>query len=365
MEGSIKITQVTAKKVKAPLSKPFTISLGTITASDIVFLRLDTDCGLVGYGEGVGIGFVTGETSDTILGAIKLFEPLLVGRSPFAIEQIHSDMDKKMVGNGSAKAAVDIALYDLMSKAAGLPLYRFLGGVSGSVETDMTIGINTPEVMAAEAAKRAAEGFREIKVKAGTDPATDMLAIRFIREAAPGVHLKVDANQGWTVAEALRVIREYEKYGVESVEQPVPYWDHAGLKEVRTRSNIPIMADESCFTPKDAFKLASSGAADVLNIKLMKCGGLYRANQICAIAEAAGIRCMLGCMLESKLSIAAAAAFVAARPNVIYADLDSFHEFDDTGIINESFAYTTPVITLGEKPGIGVSPHDDCTAPCN
>jgi len=348
------ITGVTAKKVEVPLVKPFTISLGTITSSEIVYVRLDTDSGLTGYGEGDGVTFVTGETSDTVLGAIELFTPILLGQDPYAVEHIHRAMDLKLVGNGSAKAAVDIALHDLMAKAAGQPLYRFLGGVNNRVESDITIGIKDPDEMAKEAAKRAAEGFREIKVKAGNDPEKDIRAIRLIREAAPAARLKVDANQGWTVATALRVIKEYEKFGVEAVEQPVPYWDRAGLKEIRMRSSIPIMADESCFTPKDAFELAGLGAADVLNIKLMKCGGLYRANQICTIAESAGIRCMLGCMIESRLSIAAAAAFVAARPNVIYADLDSFHEFNDHALIKSAFSFETPVITLSEKPGLGV-----------
>ena len=350
----MKITGVTAKKVEVPLWKPFTISLGTIHSCELVFLRIDTDCGIVGYGEGSGVEFVTGETSDTVLGAIKLFESILIGQNPYAIEHIHREMDRKLVGNGSAKAAIDIALYDIMSKAADLPLYRFLGGVSGQIEVDITIGINAPGDMAKEAAQRAAEGYRELKIKAGADPDNDITAINLIREAAPQVHLKVDANQGWTVATALHVLREYEKVGVEAVEQPVPYWDVEGLREVRSRANIPIMADESCFTPKDAFKLARASAADVLNIKLMKCGGLYRANQISTVAEAAGLRCMLGCMIESQLSIAAAAAFVAARPNVIYADLDSFHEFDDSVIIKKGFDFKTPILTLNETPGLGI-----------
>ena len=350
----MKITAVTAKKVEVPLWKPFTISLGTIYSCELVFLRIDTDCGITGYGEGSGVEFVTGETSDTVLGAIKLFEPILLGQDPYAIEHIHRAMDRKLVGNSSAKAAIDIALYDLMSKAAGLPLYRFLGGVSGQVEVDITIGIDTPEAMAKEAGQRAAEGYRELKIKAGIDPENDITAINLIREAAPLIHLKVDANQGWTVATALRVMREYEKVGVEAVEQPVPFWNIEGLREVRSKANIPVMADESCFTPNDAFKIAKVDAADVLNIKLMKCGGLYRADQISTIAEAAGLRCMLGCMIESQLSIAAAAAFVAARPNVMYADLDSFHEFDDSVIIKSGFDFKTPVLTLNETPGLGI-----------
>jgi L-alanine-DL-glutamate epimerase-like enolase superfamily enzyme len=340
--------------VKVPLAKPFVVSLGTIYDCESVFVKIETDAGITGFGEGAGFGFVTGETNESVLGAIRLFEPLLTGQNPFAIEHIHRAMDEKMRGNGSAKAAIDIALYDIMSKAANLPLYQFLGGVKNRVEIDMTIGIGAPVEMAERAAELSREGFREIKVKAGANPADDAEAMRLIRAAAPAVHIKVDANQGWNVSTALTMLREYEKYGVEAVEQPVPYWDIDGLAAVRARSPIPIMADESCFTPQDASAIVRRGAADIINIKLMKCGGLYRAAQINAIAEAAGVRCMLGCMLESRLAIAAAAAFVASRPNVLFADLDSFNDFDDAAFVTRSFDYATPWITLPDAPGIGV-----------
>jgi len=226
------ITGVTVKKAEVPLAKPFIISLGTISSGEVVYIKLDTDCGITGYGEGAGVGFVTGETSETILGAIKLFEPILLGENPYAIEHIHRAMDARLAGNGAAKAAVDIALYDLMAKAAELPLYRFLGGVSNQIEADITVGIDTPEAMAAEAARCVSNGFREIKIKAGAGPEHDILAIR--------------------------------------------------------------------------------------------------------------------------LSIAAATAFTAARPNVIYADLDSFHGFDDSAIIKRAFTFETPILTLSDAPGIGV-----------
>jgi len=348
------ITSVTARKVETPLKNPLTVALGTIYTSETVYLKLETDCGLVGYGEGIGVTFVTGETSDQTLNALKLFEPIILGKNPHAISQIHREMDMLLVGNGAAKAAVDIALYDLMAKAAGLPLYRFLGGSSNQIETDITIGISSPEKMAEMAAQYVTDGFRELKIKAGTNPDLDVEALRLIRQAAPTARLKVDANQGYTVATSMRVIRACEKFEIEAMEQPLPFWDIAGLQELRTRTDLPIIADESCFTPQDAFKIAKTGAADILNIKLMKCGGLYRANQISTIAESAGLRCMLGCMMESRLSIAAAAAFVAANKCVIYADLDSFLALDDSSVIKSSFNLEAPTITLQETPGLGV-----------
>ena len=350
----MRITGITARAVSVPLKEPFVISLATIDSADTVFVRVDTDCGITGYGEGAGIGFVTGETTDSVLGAVEVFTPDLIGQNPFAIDHLHRLMDKRLVGNGSAKAAVDLALYDIMARSAGLPLWQYLGGAACSVETDMTIGLAEPEVMAERSASLAAAGFRQIKVKAGISCDLDRAAITAIRRAAPHAHLKVDANQGWSAAEALAMIRFYAEVGVEAVEQPVPYWDLDSMAWLRDRSPIPIMADECCFTAFDASAIVRRGAADIINIKLMKCGGIYPALQINAIAEAAGVRCMLGCMLESRLGIGAGAHLVAARPNFVYADLDSFVDFDDSGLVEASFVVDPPHIRLGEEPGIGV-----------
>jgi L-alanine-DL-glutamate epimerase-like enolase superfamily enzyme len=147
----------------------------------------------------------------------------------------------------------------------------------------------------------------------------------------------------------------YEDHGVEAVEQPLPYWDLDGMAYVRARSPIPIMADESCFTPQDASAIVRARAADIINIKLMKCGGLNRALRINAVAEAAGVACMLGCMLESRLAIAAGAHLVASHSNFVYADLDSFADFDDTSVVVQAFDYQAPQIRLPDTPGIGVS----------
>jgi L-alanine-DL-glutamate epimerase-like enolase superfamily enzyme len=350
----MKITRITAKPVEAPLAKPFVVAIGEIRSCTVVFVRIETDAGITGYGEGAATPFVTGETNDTVLSAVNFLTPPLIGQNPFAIGWLHKAMDAALVGNGSAKAAIDIALYDIMAKAAGLPLYEFLGAQSGNVETDMTIGISDPKSMSVEAAKLAAQGYRHIKVKAGMDEERDIEAIKLIRAAAPNARLKLDANQGWSVSQALRMLRKYRKYRIETVEQPVPYWDIDGLGEVRAKSQVPVMADESCFTPHDAVRIIKKSAADMINIKLMKCGGLYRAAQICAIAEAAGIPCMLGCMMESRVAIAAAAAFVAAKANVVYADLDSFAEFSDASFLKGGFKFEAPIIHLPDTPGIGV-----------
>ncbi|MDR3070580.1 MAG: dipeptide epimerase [Propionibacteriaceae bacterium] len=350
----MRITGVKAELVAVSLAKPFVISLGVIDSADIVFVKIETDEGLTGYGEGSAPAFVSGETSESILAAVELAKPILLGASPFAIAEIHRALDAVMVRNGSAKCAIDLALYDLMAKSADLPLYAYLGGTVNRVETDMTIGIGEPAAMAATAAELTAAGYRELKIKAGSDEEQDREAIRLIRAAAPSAHLKVDANQGWTVASALRMLAYYAQFSVGALEQPLPYWDIDGMAEVRARSTIPIMADESCFTPQDASRIVRARAADTINIKLMKCGGIFRALEINAIAEAANVTTMLGCMLESRLAIAAGAHLVAARRNFVFADLDSFRDFDDSAQIKSAFDFELPDIVLSQTPGIGV-----------
>jgi L-alanine-DL-glutamate epimerase-like enolase superfamily enzyme len=350
----MKIASIEAKKSVLPLEKEFRISLGAVASYEAVFVKITTDEGLIGYGEASPFAYVTGETCETVLDAISYISKALTGFDPFSIEAIHRTMDRVTARNGSAKAALDIALYDIMSKAAGVPLYKYLGGNSANVETDMTISIDEPESMGQTAKDLNRRGFRMLKIKAGGNREADLEAIDLIRKNAPTAHLKVDANQGWNAAVALEMARAYSSFGVQSIEQPVPAWDLDGLAYVRRRSPIPIMADESCFTPQDAFKIAKLEAADIINIKLMKCGGLYRAHQICSIAESAGIPCMVGCMMESRIAIAAGAALVASHPNIILADLDSFAELEGKGLATGGFEFETPVIKLGEASGLGV-----------
>jgi L-alanine-DL-glutamate epimerase-like enolase superfamily enzyme len=351
----MRITDVCVKAVNIPLSEAFMVALGPITSCESVFVRIKTDEGVTGYGEGCPFTYVTGETCVSVSDAVGLFAKALTGLDPFSIGHIHSLMDRISARNGTAKAAIDMALYDIMGKAAGLPLYKLLGGHSGAVETDMTISIDTPKAMGEKAGVFFKEGYRTLKVKAGGNRQNDLEAIRLIREAAPGAVINVDANQGWRAHEAVDMCRAYAEFGVLSVEQPLPHWDLDGMAYVRSRSPIPIMADESCFTPQDAGRIAKAGAADIINIKLVKCGGLYRAMEIDAVARAAGISCMVGCMSESRLSIAAGAALVAARPNIIHADLDGFTQFDTGDLLCGGLRFTPPVIGLDETPGIGVT----------
>jgi L-alanine-DL-glutamate epimerase-like enolase superfamily enzyme len=350
----VKIADIRAEKVNFKLARPVVVSRGVITAAESVVTKVITDEGICGYGEGTGATFITGETTDTILGAIQLLKEELIGVDPLAIGHIHRVMDRVLLGNGSAKAAIDIALYDIMGKVAGAPLYKILGGVSAKVETDMTVLIDKPSVMAQRAKEIVAQGFRFLKVKTGADPDRDIETIRLIREAVgPDIHIKIDANQAWSVSECLRIMEELRKFDVTVVEQPTQYWDTDGLAQLRRRGSFVVMADESCFTHQDAIALIKKDAVDMINIKLMKCGGLYRAMQIDSICEASGIGCMVGCMVEGRIAIAAGAALVASHPNIRFADLDSSLSLEHPDWIKGGFTVRGGEITLSEKPGLG------------
>lgn len=190
--------------------------------------------------------------------------------------------------------------------------------------TDLTLSIKPPKKMAEDAVKAVKKGFKALKVKVGINPAEDVERVRFIREAIDGdVQLRIDANEGWTPKEAIEVLSRMEKFNVQFAEQPVPAKNIRGLREVRKNSPIPVMADESVHSPEDALRLVQAEAVDLVNIKLMKSGGILKGRKIAEVAETAGVPCMIGCMGESEIGIAAAAHLAAAIKNIQYADLDS------------------------------------------
>lgn len=354
----MKITDLKVETIKIPLKKPFRIAFAVQDHAVNVLVKITTDEGIWGIGEAAPFEPVTGENTATVLEVLKLFRQGLIGMDAMNIEGIHQMMDRLISGNTSAKAAVDIALYDIRGKIMNQPLYKVLGGESNSIVTDMTIGIDTPEAMAAEAKERVGrDGFTILKVKAGICPADDIRALTLIRETVgPDIRLRVDANQGYTVGDAVKTLKAFEKVGVEAVEQCLPGWDLEGSAFVRSKVDLKIMLDESIHSPMDAAKACRLGAADILNIKLMKCGGLYPAEKINAVAEANHVECMVGCMLESKVSIAAGVSFVAAKHNVTEADCDSFMSAVDPEMgMPGGFTVEGGVYTLSEEPGLGLS----------
>jgi len=268
-------------------------------------------------------------------------------------------MDQIVTGNPSAKAAIDIALHDIMGKTAKTPLCKLLGGFRDTVLTDLTLGIKKPEEMAEDAVRAVRRGFKALKVKVGVDPEEDFERVRNIREAVgPDIAIRIDANQGWTVTQAIRVLNRLERFDIEFAEQPLAANEIKGLAEIRRRSSIPVMADESVQSPEDALNLIRQDAVDLINIKLMKSGGIHKARKIAAVAEAAKVPCMIGCMGESTVGITAGVQLAAAIRNIQYADLDSDILIKDKLVLEGGAKLEGSKRMPPEKPGLGVTGVD-------
>jgi len=349
----LKIKDVEIYLFDLPLAAPFRIAIGEMKAANDLLVRVVTDQGVVGIGEACPFPPITGETQATNAAAAKAIRDMVLGRDPLAIDAVLREIGAIVHADPSAVAAFDMALYDILGQVAGLPLFRLFGSARTQFETDITTGIDTPAAMAAETKGYAGRGYKTLKVKVGLDPDDDVARIQAVRDAIGyDVKLRIDANQGWSVPQAIYALRKLEKFRIQLIEQPVVASDVAGLKQVREASPIPVMADEACFLPADAVKLIRAEACDYFNIKIMKAGGIMNAVRIAHIADAADIRCMVGCMLESNVALTAAAHVVASQANIIYADLDGNAEHTVDPVIG-GMTVKAGIVTMPEKPGLG------------
>jgi L-alanine-DL-glutamate epimerase-like enolase superfamily enzyme len=350
----MRIERIEIYKANLPLVRPFRIAIGETRIAETLYLRVHADDGLYGMGEANLFTPVVGETQATAFAAAKDLAKLLVGSDPLDIERRVSDMRRFVPFNPTTRSGFDMALYDLAGKIAGLPLYALLGGPRRVITTDNTVGIDTPEAMAERALEIKGRGFPAVKVKVGTTAAEDIRRVEHIRRAVgPELAIRIDANQGWDRVSAVQALRGMEDLVLEYCEQPVPVWDFEGMRHVRTRTSIPIMADESVFDEHDALKLASMNACDYLNIKLAKSGGIHVGLRINAVAEADGMQCMVGCMTESRLGLSAGAHLVSARPNIVFADLDGADMLRDDPVVGGMVYEHGGRIALPEAPGLG------------
>ncbi|MBR2996518.1 MAG: dipeptide epimerase [Lachnospiraceae bacterium] len=351
----MKISDIQFEVRSFRFEEPMRVAFATITEMETCIVRVITDEGLTGYGEAAPFPYVTGDTLETVTAVGSDLKKSLIGLDPRAIGVIHRVMDSRYAGNTAIKAGIDIACYDIAAKAAGVPLYKYLGGDDPHVHSDVTIGIDTPEAMAMAALSWVRKRFEIIKVKLGEDIETDVARIRAIREAVgSGIAIRIDANQGWSVKDAVRISRPLAELGVGLMEQPVPAFDFEGLREVRKNTELLVAADESCHSVHDAAKLAAMRAVDVVNIKLMKCGGIYNALKISAICEGAGIACMIGCMGESTLANLAGMHLAAALDNITEVDLDSVYILKQEDVYG-GYDHRGGRVTLWDVPGIGCS----------
>lgn len=364
MRKKVKISSIEIYKCDIPLKEPFRIAIMEITDAQSVLIKINTNEGLYGLGEANPTWRITGETqSINLAGAADLCK-LLANKDPLNIEERMREIDGFLVHNSTLRSAVDMALYDLLGKVAELPLFAVLGGGKRSFWTDNTIGLAEPENMAEKAVQYKSEGFQAIKVKLGTTREEDIKRVKKIREAiGDGLPIRIDANQGWDYKTAANVLQALESEGIEYCEQPVAYWDYENMRRIREKTSIGIMADESLFDHHDAFKLAATGCCDYFNIKLAKSGGIHTALKINAVAESAGIICMVGCMLETRLGLTAAAHLVSARPNIRYADLDGYLFLKEDPVIGGA-RYDAGQITLPDVPGHGADIDPDFLNRC-
>src|SRR3569623_267753 len=255
----MRITKIDRYRAPMPMKVPFKVAIGTTTTSQSLFVHVHTDTGLVGGGEGNIFPAVVGETPDSVWAVAPGLAQALIGTDPLDIEGRERQMRKLLPFNTTLRSALEIALWVLLGKAGNLPLFALLGGRQRPIMTDNTCGLETPAVMAERAAGFKARGFQAIKVKLGTDVATDLERMRQIRAAVgPEMRLRIDANQGWSRVDARRALAALPEFAPELVEQPVVKWDVEGLAELRRTSSLPLMDDESLFDEHDALRLAQA-----------------------------------------------------------------------------------------------------------
>ena len=353
----MKITDVRIGKISVPLRVPFKTALRTVNSVEDVIVEIHTDTGAVGYGEAPPTGAVTGDTTGAIIGALKdHIIKTIAGRDVDEFEDLLQAVQKCVVKNTSAKAAVDMALWDLYGQLYKIPVYKMMGGARKSIVTDITISVNDPEEMARDAVNAIERGYDCLKVKVGANPALDVARLEAVRKAVgPDTCIRIDENQAWSPKEAVRILNNMQEKGldIEFVEQPVKAHDFEGMKYVTERSYVPVLADESVFSPEDAMKIMQMGAADLVNIKLMKCGGLYNALKIASAAEVYGVECMIGCMLEAKVSVNAAVHLACAKNIITKIDLDGPVLCSEDPVIGGAI-FNEKEITVSDEPGLGI-----------
>ena len=353
----MKITEVRLGRISVPLRVPFKTALRSVNSVEDVIVEIHTDTGAVGYGEAPPTGAITGDTTGAITGAIRdHIARSIVGLDVDGFEDALQTVQRCIVKNTSAKAAVDMALWDLYGQLYRIPVYKLMGGARKQIVTDITISVNSPEEMARDAVSAVTRGYDTLKIKVGANPALDVARLSAVRSAiGDKTRIRIDANQGWEPKQAVRLLNQMQEKGldIEFVEQPVKAHDFAGMKYVTERSYVPVLADESVFSPEDAMTIMQMGAADLVNIKLMKCGGLYNALKIASAAEVYGVECMIGCMLEAKISVNAAVHLACAKKIITKIDLDGPVLCSEDPILGGA-VFEEQLITVSDEPGLGI-----------
>jgi L-alanine-DL-glutamate epimerase-like enolase superfamily enzyme len=346
--------------------EPFTIATGTMHFAQNVFLRIHTDEGIYGVGECSAFPMIVGETQETCVVMAKDFAQIWKGKSALDIPVRMQDLDDYCARNTTIKSAFNIALYDLAAKAANLPLYKFLGGTKRTIETDITIGIGTPGAMAEAAKKFKESGAGILKIKLGKQVKDDLERITKIRGAVGrDMQIRIDANQAWTFEAAVYALQGMAGLDIQFCEQPMRSWNDHRLPELREKSPVKIMADESCYSHHDAKRLIDSKSCHYLNIKFSKSGGITEAIKIHDIAAAANIPCMMGGMLESRLALSAKLHFVYASPNIQFYDMDTCMIGHLEDPVTGGITFNGYFPDIANEPGIGADVDETFLKNCD
>lgn len=355
----MKITDIRLGMLRVPLKTAFKTALRTVNSTEDVVIIVETDSGNTGYGAAPATAVITGDIHGSIIEAIRtVIKPGLLGQDIADLNHIIRLIQGSIMKNYSAKAAVEMAVYDLFAQLYKAPLYKILGGGVPKITTDLTISVDYIDKMVADSLSAIDRGFETLKVKVGKDIGVDIERVKAIYAAVEGKALiRLDANQGWTAKEAVYALHKLEDAGVrlELVEQPVKAYDLEGLKYITERVHTPVMADESSFGPREVIELIKMRAADIINIKLMKTGGIANAIKIADICSFYDMQCMIGCMLEGSISVAAAVHVAVAKSDVITKiDLDgpSLCAFDP---VTSSVSFNDADITIADAPGLGIT----------
>jgi muconate cycloisomerase len=357
----MKITSIQSILVDIPTRRPHAMSFGTVTLQNFVVVRIRTDAGLEGVGEAAITGGPTWneESAETVKAVIdRYLAPVLVGRDPFQVERCVREMDRAAKGNYFAKAALEFACFDVTGKALGVPVSALLGGVvRDRIPYSWSLATGDVEQEIAEAKALADKGSLLFKVKVGVRPAAEDVPRleRIVRALPPPIKVRVDANQGWDEPTTLRILPRLEPIGLDLLEQPVPRWNFAAMARITAASRLPIMADESVCTIQDCLEAARQHIAHVWSLKMTKAGGLLRAKQAAAIAEAGGIPCYVGNMIETGIGTAAYAHFCASTP-IVTQGCELFGPLllaDD--LTREGIKYHEGHVFVPDSPGLGVS----------
>jgi L-alanine-DL-glutamate epimerase-like enolase superfamily enzyme len=351
----VTIAAVRTHRVSAPLHTPFVTALRRTTTAESLLVEIVDSDGRSGFGEAPQVWQVTGASLAGSQACVEqMMAPLLIGQDPDDLVSLCRKVAKAVVGNESAKGAVDVALHDLAARRLGVPLVRLLGGVSSSVLTDVTLSAGEVEGLVKATTDRVAEGFTLLKLKVGADASGDLERIKAVCETAgPGITVRLDANQGWTPREAVKIINGLAGLPIELVEQPVKRHDLDGLAYVTQRTDVPILADESVFTVRELTEVIKRRAADMVNVKLAKCGGLSAARTLLELAREHDMGTCVGSMMETGVGIGAAASLVAAQPTTQVSDLDAAWWLASSPVKGGP-SYDRGVVTLPDQPGLGV-----------